>query len=128
MKKRLYLAVSLPLLLFLLLATATFSQNGSSPAKLNAFDLQIVQNMQQMVDGGRQIFRFDTFGDEAFWGDTLKLHQAIEGEKFGGVGVGLSPKGALDLGLKVDVDALPADLVQKIRLGKVDLNDPANTL
>jgi hypothetical protein len=35
---------------------------------------------------GRHIFRFDTFGDEAFWGDTIKLHQAIEGTGFGGVG------------------------------------------
>jgi hypothetical protein len=40
---------------------------------------------------GRQTFRFDTFGDEAFWGDTLKLHQAIEGATFGGVGPGVGP-------------------------------------
>jgi hypothetical protein len=39
-------------------------------------DERINRNAQQMVDEGRQIFRFDTFGDEAFWGDTLKLHQA----------------------------------------------------
>ena len=42
-------------------------------------------NAQLMVEDGREIFRFDTFGDEAFWGDTLKLHQAIEGASFGGV-------------------------------------------
>ena len=40
----------------------------------------------QMVNDGKQTFRFDTFGDEAFWGDTLHLHQAIEGAKLGGVG------------------------------------------
>ena len=28
---------------------------------------------------GRKIFRYDTFGDEAFWGDTLGLHRAIAG-------------------------------------------------
>ena len=36
------------------------------------------------MNRGRRIFRFDTFGDEAFWGGTLKLHQAIEGARFGG--------------------------------------------
>ena len=44
---------------------------------------------------GMQTFRFDTFGDEAWWGDTLHLHQAIEGAKFGGVGPGVSPRTAL---------------------------------
>jgi hypothetical protein len=56
---------------------------------------------------GKQIFRFDTFGDEEFWGGQLKLHQAIEGEQFGGVGPGVSPATALSVGLKVDVRALP---------------------
>ena len=61
----------------------------------------------EMLRQGKKTFRFDTFGDEAFWGDTLKLHQAIEGEAHGGVGPGVSPKTALAVGLKVDVDALP---------------------
>jgi hypothetical protein len=52
-------------------------------------------------------FRFDTFGSEEFWGGKLKLHHAIEGEKNGGTGPGLSPKKALELGLKVDMDAVP---------------------
>ncbi|HZB44219.1 MAG TPA: DUF4214 domain-containing protein [Pyrinomonadaceae bacterium] len=81
-----------------------------------------------MVEDGKQIFRFDTFGDEAYWGDKLKLHQAIQGEKFGGVGPGVSPKTALAVGLKVDMEALPPALVQQIREGKVDLDDPATTL
>src|SRR6202158_3835803 len=62
------------------------------------------------------------------WGDTLHLHEAIEGAKFGGVGPGISPATALSLGLKVDLDALPPSLVQQIKLGKVNLNDPAVTL
>jgi hypothetical protein len=73
-------------------------------------------------------FRFDTFGDEAWWGDTLHLHEAIEGVKFGGIGPGISPATALSLGLKVDLDALPSSLVQQIKLGKVNLNDFAVTL
>lgn len=95
---------------------------------LSGFDLVIKQNAQRMIEEGRQIFRFDTFGDEAFWGDTLKLHQAIEGAKLGGVGPGVSPKTALSVGLKVDADALPPALVKQIKAGKVNLDDPATTL
>ena len=62
-------------------------------------------------DEGRKTFRFDTFGSEAFWGDALRLHKAIAGEKNGGVGPGVTPKTALSVGLKVDADALPAALV-----------------
>src|SRR5262245_3415177 len=61
---------------------------------LSQTDVTNLLSAAQMIMEGRQTFRFDTFGDEAFWGDTLKLHQAIQGEKFGGVGAGLSPRGA----------------------------------
>ena len=77
---------------------------------------------------GKQTFRFDTFGDQAFWGGTLHLNQAIDGAKHGGVGPGLSPKQALALGLKVDVNALPKSLQQAILNGQVNLNDPGVTL
>src|SRR5262249_20899591 len=83
---------------------------------------------RELIEAGRHTFRFDTFGDEAFWGDTIRLHQAIEGSRFGGVGAGVSPKTALAVGLKVDVDALPAALVQALRHGQVNLDDPATTL
>ena len=83
------------------------------------YDDAISHNAQQMLAEGKQTFRFDTFGSEAFWGDTLKLHEAV---------AKLSPKKALALGLKVDAEALPADLVEQIKQGKVDLDDPATTL
>ncbi|MGE5462884.1 MAG: hypothetical protein ACM3PS_06000 [Syntrophothermus sp.] len=83
---------------------------------------------QDLIAEGKQIFRFDTFGDEDFWGGQLQLHQAIEGEQFGGVGPGVSPATALSVGLKVDVDALPNSLQRQLKRGKVDLNDPAVTL
>lgn len=88
----------------------------------------VSDNAQQMVDQGRQIFRFATFGDEAFWGDTIKVHKAIEGSKFGGVGPGVSPAAALAVGLKVDVDALPRSVIKSLKKGQVNLNDPATTL
>lgn len=83
---------------------------------------------QDLIAEGKQIFRFDTFGDEDFWGGQLQLHQAIEGEQFGGVGPGVSPATALSVGLKVDVDALPNSLQRQLKRGKIDLNDPAVTL
>ena len=68
---------------------------------------------------GRAIFRFDTFGSEQLWTDTLRLHDAIET---------LSPAAALGVGLKVDVDALPPAVITALASGQVDLNDPAVTL
>jgi mono/diheme cytochrome c family protein len=83
---------------------------------------------QQLFEQGRQIFRFDTFGDEDFWGDSLQLHQAIKGEALGGVGPGVSPRTALAVGLKVDSTALPSSLKQDLAAGQVNLDDPATTL
>jgi len=88
----------------------------------------VANNAVQLVTQGRQIFRFDTFGDQVFWGDNLKLHQAIEGSALGGIGPGVSPKTALTVGLKVDVDALPSNLFEQLKHGNVNLNDPAVTL
>ena len=88
----------------------------------------IHDNAEQMLAGGRNTFRYDTFGDEAFWGDALKLHQAIEGSAHGGQGAGVSPRTALAVGVKIDADALPEALVQQVQKGAVDLNDPATTL
>jgi cytochrome c5 len=77
---------------------------------------------------GRDAFRFDTFGDEAFWGGQLELQKAIEGAQLGGVGPGVSPATALAVGLKVDAAALPASLITAIQAGQVDLNSPKTTL
>ena len=93
-----------------------------------AYDQQITDNAQRMMEQGRQIFRYDTFGSEEFWGGKLRLHESIAGQKLGGVGNGVSPKTALALGLKVDAEALPGDLVAKIKAGQVDLDDPATTV
>src|SRR5262245_61450185 len=93
------------------------SHNNNSP------DAIVRRNGERLFEEGRRTFRFDTFGDEAFWGDTLKLHLAIEGERFGGVGAGVSPATALAVGLKVDADALSPSVLNGIRHGRVDVND-----
>lgn len=67
---------------------------------------------------GQQIFRFDTFGDEQLWTRTLQMQQAI---------ATVSPKTALAVGLKVDVDALPAATREALANNQVDLDDPAVT-
>ncbi|MHB0998662.1 MAG: hypothetical protein ACYC27_05395 [Armatimonadota bacterium] len=93
-----------------------------------SFDATVEKNVKDKLAEGRMIFRYDTFGDEDFWGGALKLHNAIQGSKFGGVGAGISPKTALSLGLKVDVNALPSSVRQGLKAGKVNLDDPATTL
>lgn len=109
-------------------AAGTQAQNpGAAVPPGTIYDDQIAANASQMVADGRQTFRFDTFGDEAFWGDQLHLNQALAGAKLGGVGPGVSPKAALGLGLKVDADALPASLMQQLHQNKVNLDDPATT-
>ncbi|MGE5554223.1 MAG: hypothetical protein ACM3XZ_09975 [Betaproteobacteria bacterium] len=85
-------------------------------------------NPPPILAEGQRVFRFETFGDEAFWGDALRLHQAIAGAKLGGVGPGLSAKAALELGLKVDAEALPPRLRENLRRGRAKLDDPAATL
>lgn len=91
------------------------------------FNDDIEKNMKEMFDKGKAVFRFETFGDEVFWTDGLQLHKVIADENHGGTGKGISPKQALDAGLKVDLAVLPKFLRRKIRQGKF-LDDPWVTL
>ena len=72
------------------------------------------------LTAGQQVFRFDTFGDEQFWTDTLHLERVVQ--------QAVDPTTALSVGLKVDMDALPPEVVQAIQQGKVDLKSPATTV
>jgi hypothetical protein len=106
----------------------TISNNDRTLSGQDTHRDPIADNARAMLDQGKKTFRFDTFGDEAFWGDTLKLHQALAGARQGGVGAGVSPQTALSVGLKVDVDALPQTILDGLKRGAVDLTDPATTL
>jgi len=110
------------LLTLWLLALAAIAVQGAQQANKTSpsqFLGSAETNSKKMVDQGRQIFRFDTFGDEAFWSGQLHMQQAVST---------LSPRTALGLGLKVDSDVLSPSLVAAIKAGKVNLDDPGVTL
>src|SRR5215213_9426112 len=91
------------------------------------YDARVEAHARKMLDEGRETFRYDSFGSEDFWGGQLRLHEAILGEKQGGVGPGLTPKKALEVGLKVDVGKLPKILSESIQAGAVSLENPETT-
>ncbi len=110
-------------------ALAAFGVGGPARAAAGPAEKDpVVASVEERVEAGRRTFRFDTFGDEAFWGGALRLHEAVAGAAHGGVGPGVSPKTALAVGLRVDVDALPREVQEALEHGKVDLDDPATTL
>lgn len=74
----------------------------------------------ETVAMGQQVFRHETFGDEQFWSDTARMHEVIQKS--------VSPELALSVGLKVDAAAIPPDVAQAIKDGKVNLKDPATTV
>ncbi len=81
-----------------------------------------------LIAEGKNIFRFDSFGDEDFWSGLLHINKAIAGAANGGFGPGVSPKTALAVGLKVDAEALPQSIITGISNGSVNLDDPATTI
>jgi len=82
----------------------------------------------RLVEAGQHTFRFDTFGDEAFWSGALGLHRTIAGASNGGIGPGLSLRTAAAVGLKIDVDELEGRTRSDLRHGRVDFDSPATTL
>lgn len=106
----------------------TVNAQTTKPKSSSVHDTRNLIGAMRMLLEGRTIFRHDTFGDEAFWGDTLRLHEAIAGKANGGIGPGVSPETALAVGLKVDVTALPRALRRDLRRDRVDLADPATTV
>jgi mono/diheme cytochrome c family protein len=90
-----------------LLAFAFFASTAARPAT--------EQGSSDSVAEGQRIFRFETFGDEQLWTDTLRLNEVVEKS--------VDPETALKVGLKVDAEALPPGILEK-----VDLKSPATTI
>jgi hypothetical protein len=108
--------------------TKVEKQEVTNTSELTALSSFAKEGNQKTIQEGQDIFRFDSFGDEDFWSSLLHIDKAIEGRANGGFGGGVSPVTALAVGLKVDVDALPASIQTAIRNGSINLNDPATTL
>ena len=96
MKRSLGILLLVPALFLLMAAFA--GSTAAIDAKSAPLRADADENAKRLIEQGRQIFRFDTFGDEAFWTDQLEMQQSVRG---------LSPQTALALGLKVDAEALP---------------------
>jgi hypothetical protein len=104
---------------FVLLAAIAPSSAKHHEKRESQFLGSAEDNSKQLIEQGRQIFRFDTYGDEAFWTDQLQIQQSVSS---------LTPRNALALGLKVDTEALPPSVVEAIKHGRVNFDDPAVTL
>lgn len=122
--------VILSLIAFIAITQCTKIGKADDSVEMTMLKQQSSMNegKQSLVEEGKQIFRFDAFGDEDFWSGLLHIDKAIAGEANGGYGPGVSPNTALAVGLKVDAEALPPDVVAGIISGAISLTDPASTL
>jgi hypothetical protein len=92
-----------------------------------SYQKSIDDSAKKLLERGRDVFRDETFGSEQFWGDKLRLHEVIAGEKHGGTGQGLTPRTALALGLRVDFGRVPSALGDVIKGGTLSFDDAENT-
>jgi hypothetical protein len=116
------------LVLYLMVAIVSGTLTAVSSSSAKPTRVAAASPTARLLARGRRIFRYDTFGDQAFWGGALQLHRAIAGSQNGGVGPGVSPKTALSVGLKVDATRIPKSVAAAIKAGKVNLDDPKVTL
>ena len=110
------------------LRTSGAPENPAVDKYRSDFDESIKSNSDRLWQEGRETFRNETFGSEDFWGGKLRLHEIFNGQNHGGTGPGVSPRQALELGLKVDVGRLPSILVSAIQGGRVSLDEPTTTI
>jgi hypothetical protein len=111
-----------------LIPTSGVSTPTSSRDKTNPDEGDTDAHASEMLKEGRETFRYDTFGSEQFWGSQLGLHKAIAGQARGGVGPGLTPRQALNLGLKVHSGKLTRLVLEALKGGSLNLDDPEMTL
>src|SRR4030095_2833128 len=103
------------------------SENANGETSLN-IQTKMNGGKKDLLEQGKEIFRVDAFGDEDFWSGLLHIDKAILGEANGGYGQGVSPNTALAVGLKVDAEALPPEVVAGITSGAISLDDPKSTI
>jgi len=108
--RRSRIVLSGPMLFGAIMALAIGACNDDGPGGPSAAD----------IAAGKDIFRFETYGDEKFWTDTLHMNTVVQSA--------VDPTTALSVGLKVDADTLPAAVLQAIQAGQVDLHSPATTV
>ena len=126
-KKQTIVIASLTVIVAFIQCSKTFEKADINPVTAEEHAISRKKS-KSLVAQGKEIFRFDDFGDKDFWSGLLHIDKAIAGVNNGGFGTGVSPLAALAIGLKVDVDALPAEVRAGITSGVINLNDPATTI
>ena len=111
---RIILAASIAFGLALASALGAIEPGAAPDVQSSDSDIQEAKRRE-----GQTIFRYDTFGDEQLWTDVLRMHEVV---------ATVPPTTALAVGLKVDVEALPRDIVAALGAGRIDLKNPAVTL
>lgn len=113
-KLRALLLLQIPAAAALLLLALSLPAPANERGRTEPPPDPIAAHAAQMIEEGRRTFRYDTFGDQVFWSRTLGIHTALRS---------VSPRTALEVGLKVDAEALPPGT----RIDRLDLDDPAVT-
>ena len=103
-----------------LLITGLIAATAAVVAACGGDSNDLAAEQAALREQGKQIFRFDTFGDEIHWTDTLRMHEVIS--------AAVDPVTALSVGLKVDAEALPAAVADGIKNGSISLTSPATTI
>lgn len=127
-KKQVVLASLIILVAGFIQCSRTFEITAEEIVASKAGESAKSEKNKSLIAEGKEIFRFDTFGDEDFWSGLLHIDKAILGMNNGGFGPGVSPLTALSVGLKVDVEALPPEVIAGIESGDIKLNEPATTV
>ena len=50
---------------------------SAAPPSKTSFDVENARDAQTMLDEGQKTFRYETFGSEAFWGDSFSCIQPL---------------------------------------------------
>jgi len=125
-KKQAIVIVSMAAGIVLIQCSKSFEKTNADSGTMT--EKQSAEKNKSLIAQGKQIFRFDDFADTSFWSGLLHIDKAIAGMNNGGFGPGVTPKDALAIGLKVDAEALPPEVIEGIKSGAISLDSPSSTL